>query len=164
MRIRHEDQIDVARAPSAVLEFLLDIEAQPRYWAGVVAVRRLAGSPGRPGTTYERTIRVLGRRRATTIVIRAVEPARLLVLDGASPQVHVQARIETRAGLAGATLVVQLEAEVAGGWRLLAPLLRRRFARNTRRTLETAERLLEAPYQEPPGGSRNPLPPPLAGG
>lgn len=92
----------VACPPAAVFAVLLDIERLPEFSDMTVDIR---GGPGRPlqvGDTFEQVVRVAGKELETDWRVVAVEPDRLLHVEGSAP------------GSGRATLIERVEPEGDG--------------------------------------------------
>jgi uncharacterized protein YndB with AHSA1/START domain len=120
--------VDIDRPAGEVWAIVADYDLDPSWRAGVETMTPRPPGPVRTGTTTHEVLRFGGRTYRTDGIVTAVEPGHRFTWEAGIAR---GARRVTPAGPAACRVDLDLELEVRGAQRLLAPLL----ARLMRRTL-----------------------------
>ena len=140
---RAEHSTVVQRPPSEVYAFLADAENDPRWWPGVMDIRRVSGEG--VGTRYEQGVKgPMGRRIATDIEITELRPGELIMFKAVEGPVHPTGRYELSPAEGGTRVRFTLEAEVGGLKKLMSPMVQKQMDHEVS-NLERMKQVLESP-------------------
>ncbi len=129
---RHQTQVDVGKPPAQVFSYLCDVERQPEWQPDIRSCRWDAPGPVAVGKTARQVLRLFGKEREATLTVDVHEPDRAIRFAKTIPfPIRFGWRLEPT-GPSATRVTYQAEAEPAGIFRLLSPLL----APGIRKTIE----------------------------
>lgn len=141
--------IDIEASPGAVFAYASDFRRAHEWRTEVVESTMEPSGPMRAGSRLREMAVVAGRQLVTDSVVDVFEPSRRFTfchVAGLLP-VSGEYRVEPRLAESrtdAATLRYTLRLHLAGGWRLLAPLLTITAPATVRRSLRTLATRVEA--------------------
>jgi carbon monoxide dehydrogenase subunit G len=136
------NEIVIARPPAQVFEFLADRENDLRWRSGIVDLERISGSG--VGARYAQGVRGPGGRRIEAdIEITEFTPAHAIAFQTIAGPVRPRGRYLLTAADKGTRVRFELEADVRGLKRLMAPMVQKTMD-NEVRQLDELKRVIEA--------------------
>jgi carbon monoxide dehydrogenase subunit G len=137
--MRIEDEIEVARPPEAVFDFLTDPRRLPEWQKSTVEVRREGTGPLRIGERFTEVHRAMGRDVESVVEVAEIERPSvfaLVIVEGAVP---LDGRWTFAATATGTRVAFVGEGDVRGLMKLARPLMAGQFRRYHRRLKELLE-------------------------
>jgi uncharacterized membrane protein len=118
------NEIVIARPPDEVFEFLANPENDPQWRKGVLDLKHVSGEG--VAARYAQGVKGPGGRRiAADIEITELEPGRVVAFRTVSGPVRPRGRYVLAATDGGTRVRFELEAEVGGLKRLMAPMVQK---------------------------------------
>ena len=138
-----ETTIEIARPVAEVFAFVADQTNAPKWQKGLREVRRLTDGPIGVGSEHEFVRRFAGREIASRNRFVAFEDGHYVRFEIPEGLMTGEASYLAEPGPGGTALVSRMRFRVHGAGRLLAPLLSRVLARDSRRDEQRLKELLE---------------------
>jgi carbon monoxide dehydrogenase subunit G len=135
--------VTIDRPVEEVWDFIGDFENTTRWSRGVLEARQTSDGPLGIGSTLQTVVKAFGRRRTADYVVTEYEPNHAFGFQVTSGPMTSRARYSVEPAGAGTRLTASGEAEVAGLYRLLAPVLVRIVKRHSEDDLANVKRILE---------------------
>jgi uncharacterized protein YndB with AHSA1/START domain len=148
--------VEVERTPQVVFEFLSDAENMPRWMDHFVMVEQASEGPPELGTTYRYKMKT-GSGEESTFEWSEFEPGRTLAWHGERVKgtrggtIEPNGRWELQpAGEGGTLLRGRMQPELGGTMKLLAPFMRRRIKKGSKRDFQKLKEMLESSRADAP--------------
>jgi uncharacterized protein YndB with AHSA1/START domain len=138
-----ETRVEIARPVAEVFAFVADQTNAPRWQNGLHEVRRLTDGPLGVGTEHEFVRRFAGRTVATRNRFVAFEDGRYVEFEIPAGWLTGRASYLTEPSSTGTVLTSRMQFHARGPISVLAPVLTRLLARDSRRDEAGLKRLLE---------------------
>jgi len=122
VRFEFHDVVDAG--PDAVFAIIADVPRKHEWVSEVVASRLTSDGPLGPGTTFEDTVRFLGRTSVVPTAFTEFDPPRKIVYRHLGGPIRAELRYAMAPVDAGTELTVSIDAELPGYLRPLTPILR----------------------------------------
>jgi carbon monoxide dehydrogenase subunit G len=142
VRFRHE--LHTHRPADEVLAYVSDFGRISEWDPSVIESRDTTPGPLGVGSEFEVVVRFLGRRVRFRYRMTAYEPARRAVLVGEARRVRSVDAITCEPAAGGTRVTYEVELELRGAGRLLAPLVRPLSDAMARRALASLQVRLDA--------------------
>ena len=139
MTVRVEHSLEIARPPSEVFSYLIDLASIPAWQSTVVEAR--SEQPLAAGVTWQEVRRFMGRTVEGTMKVTAFEPDRRFAAASVGGPLPVHFSWELEPSAAGTR--VTFSGEAAGSFGLAGALVARTAKKQVQADLATAKRLLE---------------------
>jgi carbon monoxide dehydrogenase subunit G len=136
--------VTVNRPVAEVWDFISNFENTTRWSRGVLEARQTSAGALGVGSTLQTVVKAFGRRRTADYLVTEYEPNRAFAFEVTSGPMTSRARYLVEPAGAGTRLTVSGEADAAGSYRLLAPILVRILKRHSQDDLANVKRILEA--------------------
>jgi carbon monoxide dehydrogenase subunit G len=136
--------VTVDRPVAEVWDFLSNFENTTRWSRGVLEARQTSDGPLGVGSTLQTVVKAFGRRRTADYLVTEYEPNHAFAFEVTSGPMTSRVRYSVEPAGASTRLTASGEAEAAGLYRLLAPLLVRIVKRHSEDDLANLKRILEA--------------------
>ena len=136
--------VTVNRPVAEVWDFISDFENTTRWSRGVLEARQTSDGPLGVGSTLQTVVKAFGRRRTADYLVTEYEPNHAFAFKVTSGPMSSRARYSVEPAGAGTRLTASGEAEAAGLYKLLAPILVRIVKRHSEDDLASLKRILEA--------------------
>lgn len=134
----------IRRPPHEVFAFVSDLRNLPRWQSGIERLHVVPDAPPRIGTQVRERRSVQGRRVDVGYSVVALEPGRLIQVEGSEGGVRYRAIQAVAPEGEGTTrLAVRVEIELRGAMRFLAGLVAPAIERQAAADLERLAALLE---------------------
>jgi hypothetical protein len=153
MRLQAEQDIDAA--PSEVFRFVAtDHFTNHGKWdPAVLEMTPTSSGPLQPGTTARVVRSDRGRRAEGSLTVTEYEPDEHFAATTEFGPFRLQQRVTCASATQGGThLTLAIDTQARGPLRVLLPLLRRRFLRTMRGSLQAIKRHVEGGPSHWPGG------------
>jgi carbon monoxide dehydrogenase subunit G len=135
--VRAELNVQIARTPEDVYDYLTEVANLPLWQSGVHSARR-------EGSEIHESRHMLGRELRTTLAVEAEERPRLFVLRATNSPVPFSVRHELEPSGDGTRLTVIGEGDAGMLPGFAAGIMTRRAEKQFRRDFERLKQLLEA--------------------
>ena len=135
--------MEISRPVAEVFAFVADQTNAPQWQGGLHAVSRLTDGPVGVGTEHEFVRRFAGRKLATRNRFVSFEKGRYVAFEIPAGWLTGQASYMTEPIPNGTLLTSRMQLQPRGAAALLAPMLGRLLARDSRRDEARLKRLLE---------------------
>jgi ligand-binding SRPBCC domain-containing protein len=136
--------LTVNRPVEEVWNFISNFENTTRWSRNVLEARQTSDGPLGIGSTLQTVVKAFGRRRTADYLVTEYEPNYAFAFTVTSGPMTSRARYSVEPAGAGTRLTASGEAETAGLYKLLAPILLRTLKRHSQEDLANLKRLLEA--------------------
>jgi carbon monoxide dehydrogenase subunit G len=136
--------VTVNRPVAEVWDFISNFENTTRWSRGVLEARQTSHGPLGVGSTLQTVVKAFGRRRTADYLVTEYQPNHAFAFKVTSGPMSSRARYSLEPAGAGTRLTASGEAEAAGLYKLLAPILARIVKRHSEDDLANLKRILEA--------------------
>jgi adenylate cyclase len=126
-----------------VYDYLADLEHTPEWNWAITETRKVTPGPVTVGTRYRQT-RSVPRPSTEELVITALEPNRLIEVDGTLGQFPAHLSYQLESSGAGTALTNAVDLQTEGALRLIGPLVRSRVRQSVADNLDKLKSLLES--------------------
>ena len=138
-------QVEIARSPEAIFDFLADMSNNPTWQKGMQACRWTSEPPLRLGSTYDQVARFLGKEIVSSFVVTEFEPGHRIRIRTTSGTMPIDVTREVTAVADGRSSVSAIvRGDPTGVFRLATPLMRMMVQRSVTRDYRRLKELLEA--------------------
>ena len=138
-------QVEIARSPEAIFDFLADMSNNPTWQKGMQECRWTSEPPLRLGSTYDQVARFLGKVIVSSFVVTEFEPGHRIRIQTASGTMPIDVTREVIAIADGRSSVSAIvRGDPTGVFRLATPLMRSMVQRSVTRDYRRLRELLEA--------------------
>jgi len=151
MRFAYSDVVE--RPPSDVFAFIADVDRKHEWVTEVLSSRLTSDGQIGPGTTFEDTVRFLGRTSVVPTVFTEYEPPRKIAYRHLGGPIQAELAFEMLPVPAGSDLSVTIEAQLPWYLRPLTPILRRELARQMDANFAALKSSLRSGASSPAGVS-----------
>jgi carbon monoxide dehydrogenase subunit G len=136
--------VTVNRPVAEVWDFISNFENTTRWSRGVLEARQTSHGPLGVGSTLQTVVKAFGRRRTADYLVTEYQPNHAFAFKVTSGPMSSRARYSLEPAGAGTRLTASGEAEAAGLYKLLAPILVHIVKRHSEDDLANLKRILEA--------------------
>jgi len=127
MRFAYSDLVD--RPPSEVFAFIADVDRKHEWVSEVQSSRRTSHGAIGPGSTFEDTVRFLGRTSVVPTAFTAFDPGHRIAYRHLDGPIRAELAFEMQPVADGTQLTVTLDARLPWYLRPLTPILRGQMTR-----------------------------------
>ena len=135
--------VTINRPVDEVWDFIGDFENTTRWSRGVLEARQTSDGPLRVGSTLQTVVQAFGRRRTADYLVTEYEPNRSLTFKATSGPMTSEARYTVEPAGTATRLTGSGDVDLAGLYRLLAPVLVRVVRRHSEDDLANVKCILE---------------------
>lgn len=138
-------QVEIARPPEAIFDFLTDMSNNPTWQKGMQECRWTSEPPLRLGSTYDQVARFLGKEIVSSFVVTEFEPGHRIRIQTTSGTMPIDVTREVSAvGDGRSSVSAIVRGDPTGVFRLATPLMRMMVQRSVARDYRRLKELLEA--------------------